>query len=236
MVTANELLMSAGARAAAFPTIGTTITGTICAEPKVQQQTDIDSGTPLTFPNGDPRLQILVPLQTTLSEGEDDDGIRTLYAKANMLKALREAVVASGASGLEVGGQVTVTYSGDGAATRRGYNAPKLYTATYRPPTANANAANAALGLASPQPQPAAPNRTQPAHSPSPAASTPAASVSAEVWAALNTAQQAALIASGVTVPAAPGIPAPPGMDPGVWAALTPQQQTMLLSSTNPPY
>lgn len=228
MVTANELLMSAGARAAAFPTVGTTVTGTICAEPKVQQQTDIDSGAPLTFPNGDPRLQILVPLQTDLRETEDDDGIRTLYAKANMLKALREAVISSGASGLEIGGQITVTYSGDAPATKRGYNPPKLYTCTYRPPSATA--ANAALGLASPQPQATPARATAPSPAPAAPSQQPNGGVPAQVWSAMTPQQQTALTAGGMTPPP------PPGMDPGVWQQLTPAQQQMLLASTNPPY
>lgn len=229
MVTANELLMSAGARAAAFPEIGTTVTGTICAEPKVQQQTDIESGQPLTFANGDPRLQILIPLQTTLSETDDDDGVRTLYAKANLLKAIREAVVASGASGLEVGGELSVTYTGDGAASRRGYNPPKLYSAVYRPPAAQA--ANAALGLASPQPQPA-PARTQPATAP--AASAPPNGISAAAWAALTPAMQETLLSSGVKPAAAD--PPPPGVDAALWSQLTPEQRRMLAPGDDIPF
>jgi len=51
-----------------------------------------------------------------------------------MQKAIADAVRQVGAPGLEVGGKLQVRYSGQGQATRRGYDPPKLYTAKYKRP------------------------------------------------------------------------------------------------------
>ena len=97
MTSANDLLMGSGTKSAAFPTIGTEVTGTVASEPKVQQQTDFKTGAPKTFANGDPMQQIVVQLQTDQRDPavDDDDGVRALYIKSQMLKAIREAVVAA---------------------------------------------------------------------------------------------------------------------------------------------
>lgn len=138
-IDANDLLMGGGLAAAKFPEIGTTITGRIVRKPEARQQTDIESGEPLTFANGDPRMQIVVNLATADRDPAkpDDDGERALYIKGNMLNAIREAVRRTGAKGLEVGGTLTVTYTGDGEKKNRAFNAPKLYSATYVAPTAS---------------------------------------------------------------------------------------------------
>lgn len=138
MTSANDLLMGSGVKSAAFPTIGTEVTGTVATEPKVQQQTDFKTGAPKTFANGDPMQQIVVHLQTDQRDPavDGDDGIRAIYIKSNMLKAVREAVVQAGAKGLEIGGTLTVTYSGDGP--KSGQGTPKLYTAKYQRPTGQA--------------------------------------------------------------------------------------------------
>lgn len=180
-ITANELLMSRGGKSAAFPTVGTTVTGRLTTEPKVQQQTDIKTGDPKFFANGDPMMQIVVSFATDQRDPADpeDDGVRQLYVKANMLKAIREAVKTSGAKGLEVGGTLSVTYTADGEVTQRGFNPPKLYTATYQPPTGQA-ANNLLMGA------PAA----------SPAAPSVPAGVDSAVWAQLDATQRAGVLAA----------------------------------------
>jgi hypothetical protein len=88
-------------------------------------------------------MQIVVQLQTDERDpaNDADDGVRGLYIKANMLSAVRTAVRAAGATGLDVGGRLSVTYTGDGQPKRRGGKAPKEYTAAYAPPPSNANSA-----------------------------------------------------------------------------------------------
>lgn len=177
----NAFLMGGGGRSAKFEAPGDTITGTICAEPEVKQQTDIKTGAPKFWDNGDPQMQLVVRLQTGLREDSDDDGIRAIYVKGGfkaptMQKAVADAVRAGGAKGLAIGGTLTVTYTGNGPASGVGMNPPKYYTASYQLPVAGGDF------LTPPAPaQPAAPVPPQqaayvppPAPAPVPAAGHPA--------------------------------------------------------------
>ena len=149
--TANAILMGSGSRSARFDSIGVSITGVI-EDVTAKQQTDFTTGEPKTWPNGDPMMQVIVRLATDAREDDDDDGVRSVFVKGKSLTAaVRDAVRRSGAKGLEVGGTLTVTYTGDGVAERKGINPPKLYSADYAQPD-RAAAANAALGLAQEQP------------------------------------------------------------------------------------
>jgi hypothetical protein len=191
MTDANDFLMGGGVSSAKFPTVGTTVTGVICRPPEVQQQTDITTGAPKFWDDGKPRQQLQVQLQTEERDPEvdNDDGIRAVYVKAQMQKAVREAVKRSGAKGLEIGGTLTVTYIGDGVPTQRGMSAPKQYSAVYVP--ASAAAANEFLA------QGEQPAWSQPAPQPAPVpAQEPPAGVSAETLAAFAqlTPQQKALL------------------------------------------
>lgn len=185
-VTANDLLMGSGAKSASFLEIGATITGRISMEPKTAQQTDPKDNSPKTFPNGDPMMQVIVTLQTSQRDPavEDDDGIRTVYVKSNMLKAIREAVKAAGAKGLEVGGTLTVTYVADGEKTNKAFNPPKFYTAVYKPPSGEA-ANNLLMGA------PAA----APVAAPVPQVNVPAG-IDPALWANLDNAQRQAFLAA----------------------------------------
>jgi hypothetical protein len=153
----NTILMGGGVTSAKFDGIGVSVTGTI-ADVTASQQTDFTTGEPKSWPNGDPMMQVVVTLATTLRDPDvtDDDGLRKVYVKGKSLTAaVRDAVRRAGAKGLEVGGTLTVTYTGDGVAERKGINPPKLYAADYAQPD-RAAAANAALGLATEQPSPVA--------------------------------------------------------------------------------
>jgi hypothetical protein len=180
---ANEFLLAGGVISAKFETADTTVTGSICRPPEVQQQREIDTGKPKFWEDGKPRQQIVVHLQTTSRdpEIEDDDGIRALYVRGNMLRAVREAVRKAGAK-LEVGGVLTVTYTSDGERKAAGFNPPKLYTAAYVP------AAQAAVADALGDPAPAAPAAV--------AAVTRPPSVPADQWDALPQHAKEALAAA----------------------------------------
>lgn len=130
---ANEFLLSGGVPALKYEVAGTTHTGTIISA-EVQQQREIDSGKPKFWEDGKPQLQIKVHLQTSLRDPglEDDDGIRADYIRGNKFKAVQAAVRKAKAK-LAPGGELTITYTGDGEARARGFNAPKLYTAAYVP-------------------------------------------------------------------------------------------------------
>lgn len=169
--TADSFLLGGGGgRSAKFEQPGTTVTGLVI-DSEVRQQTDIRTGEPKVWQNGDPMNQLVVRLQTDTVEDADDDGIRVLYIKGGfkaptMQKAVADAVRGVGAKGLEPGGSLSVTYTGDGPKSP-GMNPPKYYTATYNRPAAGA------AFLAPPAPQQAAPQHNEwntPAPAPTPAA------------------------------------------------------------------
>lgn len=185
--SANDVLMgSGGAPTAKFDQPGVTIGGLILAEPRVYQEREYDprnpgNGAPKFYPrSGDPIMSVSVDVQTNLRDAADpeDVGVRRIYVEGKRLKdAVRDAVRAAGASGLEIGGRLDVTFTGLGVAESAGMNAPKLYTAKY------VSAGNAALMADTAEPPASVPASTPavPSAGPSPA----------------DTAKQ--LIAAGIT-------------------------------------
>lgn len=159
-MSANDLLMGSGVPSAKFERPGDTITGRVDREPEQQQQQEYGTGRPLVWDDGSPRWQIKVVLQTEQRDPnrQFDDGRRAVYLKGpvkrpSILKAVRDAVQAAGAPGLQVGGTLTVTYTGDDLTSTAPIK-PKLYTATYTRPSAGSLTNLLAAGG---DPQPAAP-------------------------------------------------------------------------------
>lgn len=118
--------------------IGEGIKGTIAREPEVQQQRHYESDEPLFWDNGKPRLQLRLVLKTNLRDAdlEDDEGLRAVFVKGRMHKAVAEAVRKSGAKGLEVGGELEVilsalipTFNDNGKPMKDAYD----FTASYAP-------------------------------------------------------------------------------------------------------
>ena len=138
---ANGFLMGGGTKSAKFEKVGTVVKGTIVAKPELQQQRDPKDGKPQTWDDGKPKQQVKVILQTEARDDAEDDGRRAIYIKANMLKAVQDAVKKAGATGLEVGGVLTVKYVKDGEKKNKAFNAPKLYAAKYEAPDPMAAAA-----------------------------------------------------------------------------------------------
>ena len=133
-----------------FATIGDQIVGTVKGAPYERQQTKFNTQDPAFWPNGDPMMQILVPLQTQLREDANDDGERTLYvASKNMKRAISDAIRQAGATDLLPGGVLTVQYVGNDPASKNPANPAKMYAAQYSAPTSAF------------APQPAAPAPTQ---------------------------------------------------------------------------
>lgn len=136
----NNFLLSGGSKAFAFEQIGDTVEGEII-DAEMRQQTSME-GELLTWSDGKPRMQLVITLQTKLHETDDDDGVRTIYAKggkfdvqsgegSSMRDAIADAVRAVNASKLEAGDNLVVVFTGKGVA-KRGYQAPKLYSAGFR--------------------------------------------------------------------------------------------------------
>lgn len=94
---------------------GTTVSGPITGV-QYRQTTDYNTGQPAFFPSGDPKMQIIVSIQTSTREDADDDGVRSVYINAwgNKKKALLDAFRAAGfdraSEALAEGNVLTATY------------------------------------------------------------------------------------------------------------------------------
>lgn len=106
-----------------------------------KQQTDIDSGTPLTWDNGDPKMQTVFTLQVAAPTA-DDDGLRTIYARGGkhdvgegsgeaMETAIFAAYRKAGITTIE-GAELVVEHSG-WSVKKKGKNPARLFTAYARP-------------------------------------------------------------------------------------------------------
>jgi hypothetical protein len=142
----NEFLMGSGAKAFAFDDIGDRVKGVIVAMQK-RQQTDMQTGDPVFWANGDPKYMLQVSLQTDLQSDDNDEGLRSVYLRGgnftvakgkgtSSLNAVKDAVKRSGSDkGIEIGGTLMLEYSGEAPKNKGGFNPAKLYTADYAPPT-----------------------------------------------------------------------------------------------------
>lgn len=128
-----------------------TVSGIVAVDNPVRmQQRDFDTGDLLTWPDGNPKWQYRVDLQTELREAPDDDGMRSIYLKFRSKKVVVAAVKQAGATRLERGGRLALTYTSDDHSQPhrrvqdctpqcqpgKGYP-PKNYAAQYAPPAAD---------------------------------------------------------------------------------------------------
>jgi hypothetical protein len=127
-----------GGASAKFPEIGDRVAG-IVTSAKRTQQTDFDTGDPLTFTNGEPRMQTVIGLELA-----DGTTVR-LYAKGgtyeaatgtgkSMEGAIVAAVRAAGCTSIDVGAKLAVAHTGLTKPAKKGLNPAKLYEAAYEPP------------------------------------------------------------------------------------------------------
>lgn len=191
MENPNNFLMGGGVKSARFFGAGASVSGTIVRDPEVRQQTNYTTKEPKFFKNGDPMMQLVVQVQTDQRDEQDaaDKGIRAFYIKGKQLTAVvREAVKAVGAPGLEVGGQLTLTwvsggprYQGD---TSWQIENPKVYAARYVRPVSQ-DAANFLEG-----------GQGQPETAASTAAGQPPEGVDPAVWAQMGADQRATVLAA----------------------------------------
>lgn len=133
----DDLLMGGGgAPAAKFPTVGTTWKGTI-TDKTMSQQTDMVTGKPKTYDDGNPMMQVVLTIQTDQRDAtiEGDDGTRRLFIKGAMLAAVKKAIKDADAPTAEVGGTIAIKYTHDGEG-KPGLNPPKQYIAQYAAPVA----------------------------------------------------------------------------------------------------
>ena len=207
---ANELLMGGGIKSVKFPTIGTVVTGTIIEPPKAQQMTKYGTNEPDFWPSGDPKMQIVVTIQTDLRDDDKDDGKRRLYITPRMMPPVRDAVRRAGAPGLEVGGRITVKWV---SGTGQGQGNPKVYAAEYTRPALDPDSLL---------------NNNKQADG---AQTTPVAQTTAgQPVTHQQTAPQASPTMQS-PAPAAQTPQAPPGVDPALWATMSDQQRQAVLAA-----
>lgn len=95
------------------------------------QATEFGSDKPATWRDGSPKLKALVPLTTESGEA------KTLHVPASSLlqKAIGAALAEAGASDLEIGGILGITWTGWGSG-KNPANPPKSWAARYQAPEA----------------------------------------------------------------------------------------------------
>lgn len=198
-----------------FTNPGDTHTGTITEVSDARQATEYGSNE-LAYWDKErtrPKMQVAVTLDTTERDPQDsnDTGKRTLWVvedgrSGSILSAIRQAVHQAGAGTIDIGGQLTVAFSGFDPNSKNPANPRKIYSASYVPPapaggmfTNQAPAQPVAQPAAAPAPAaPAAPAQpVAPAPAAQPAA--PAPATPAPVPAVPDAVRQAvtALIATG---------------------------------------
>ena len=129
----NSVLMGSGGRSATFKTHGDQVWGEI-VHSELRQQTDFDTNALLFWDDGKPRMQVVITLQTDEQTDDEDDGLRKVYAKGQMMRAIQQAVLKAGARGIADGGKLVVRYTGDAEPKRKGMSGEKQYFAKYVQP------------------------------------------------------------------------------------------------------
>lgn len=184
-----------------FTNPGDTHTGTITEVSDARQATEYGSNE-LAYWDKErtrPKMQVAVTLDTTERDPQDsnDTGKRTLWVvedgrSGSILSAIRQAVHQAGAGTIDIGGQLTVAFSGFDPNSKNPANPRKIYAASYVPP-APAGGMFASQAPAQPVAAPATPA------APAPVAQPAAPATPAPVPAVPDAIRQAvtALIATG---------------------------------------
>lgn len=109
--------------------IGGTLTMRVLELPREVQERDFATGKASTWDNGDPKLAVVTRVELN---GEKRD----LWATkpSAMYAAIVDALKETPPGYLDVGGMLTITYTGDKPSTKG--NPAKQYSASYRPPNA----------------------------------------------------------------------------------------------------
>lgn len=145
--------------------------GLIAEEPVIVQQTNIGTGTPLTWSDGRPKMQMIVTLVCDGTHGlpngakardertgGTDDGKRRLYIKSGAQTAIGNAIRAAGASGLAIGGVLLLAWTGTQTSKTPGHRPARVYQAVYQPPSVSIpeSSEGSPFGGGAPAPQPPA--------------------------------------------------------------------------------
>lgn len=203
--------------------------GLIVDEPVLTQQTEMNTGKPLTWPDGRPKMQLLVTLLCDGSRGlpngtkarderrdATDDGKRRVYIKGGLQRSVGTAIRTAGVSGLRIGGELYMAWTGTTPSKTKGHRNARSYDAAYIPPTVAVptGPGDSPFGSApaAPAPQPEAPAFQQPFPTPQPPATPPVAPpAAANPFGGAPAPQVPAQVApTAPTPPTAPATPPPP--------------------------
>ncbi len=130
--------MGGGSKTFPFDTVGDEVTGRILSIEQ-RQQTDMQSGEPAIWKDGKPKMMFTISLQTKIREDEDDDGVRTINVRWKSQEAVQKAVKMAGAKKPEIGGILTMKFTGEGVPSQKGFSKPKFWSAQYVPPDPSAS-------------------------------------------------------------------------------------------------
>ena len=126
-----------------FTNPGDTHAGTITEVSDARQATEFGSNEPAYWDREKtrPKMQVAVTLDTAERDPQDanDTGKRTLWVvedgrSGSILSAIRQAVHQAGAGTIDIGGQLTVAFSGFDPNSKNPANPRKIYSASYVPP------------------------------------------------------------------------------------------------------
>jgi hypothetical protein len=113
---------------AKFDSVGKTYAGTVAVPPEDRQARKYGSTELATWPDGSPVMQTRIVLKL---DGTDE--LVAVYAQGRLAHAITAALVKAEAPDIEVGGHLTVRYTGS-EQTKPGAQPAKQYEAKYTPP------------------------------------------------------------------------------------------------------
>lgn len=108
-------LLSSRAPGAKFPKIGAQAGGTVTDDAEWAQQRDYESSSPMFWDDGNPRMQLVITVDTGVTDPTDPDdlGDRTIYVKGQMMAALKQALRRARAKWVLAGDTIQVTFVGE---------------------------------------------------------------------------------------------------------------------------
>lgn len=151
-----------------FKTPGETHTGVITEISDRMPVTKYGTTDPDYWPDGSPKQQVVITLATDERDPEDpnDTGERSLWVTESrkagtILAAIIQATSQANAK-LEIGGTLSVSFTGHDPNSKNPAQPRKLYAATYQPPAAGGGMFEQQPTQPAPQAAPAAPAASQP--------------------------------------------------------------------------
>ncbi len=106
---------NAGGKTVSFLVKGTVVKGTLMEDPVLRDQIDLKTKEVKTFKDGNVRTVWVFKLQTDERDPSDpeDKGVRSLWAKPDALKKIREALKAQGLSRMPIGSTLEIAWTGE---------------------------------------------------------------------------------------------------------------------------